>query len=104
MTTEQENNNWKVFIEPFAKAISKSTDEVTTALKPVVGEPGDEAIELLANDEFAPLSELAASFKDVPAARLKKGSRRSPSEEAATDRDAHGTYGELVRSTPAGSR
>ncbi len=62
---------WTDYITPFATAIGKSEEEVTTALKPLVGEPGEQAIDLLKNEEFTPFEEIKSKFDSVPVAVLK---------------------------------
>ena len=66
------NEQWAAFITGFATSIGKTVDEATEGLKKIVGEPGEEAIELLKNEEFCPMSEIQAHFPDVPTARLRK--------------------------------
>lgn len=64
---------WERYITPFAAAIGKSVEEVTVALKVIVGDPGDEAISLLKSPEFTAYDEIAKAIGDgVPTAILKK--------------------------------
>ncbi len=79
---------WTTFIAPFAEAIGKSVDEVTTALKTKVGEPGAQAIELLGSEEYTPLQMIAEALgSEVPEAVLRmaveKKLRKGPVQEPA---------------------
>jgi hypothetical protein len=67
------SESWVVYIGPFTTAIGKSVEEVTTSLKDLVGEPGDEAISLLKNREFTPdIDIVSAVGAGVPKAKLTK--------------------------------
>lgn len=63
---------WVSYVTPFAKAIDKTVEEVTDALKGAVGDAGEEAMTLLkdarngATDE-----EIKACFTGIPSARLR---------------------------------
>lgn len=57
-TSEQ----WSDYIQPFAEAIGQSTDEVTTALGSIVGEPGPDAIGLLSQEEYTPFDDIRVAF------------------------------------------
>ncbi len=64
---------WVAYITPFAAAIGKSPEDVTSALKDLVGEPGDEAISLLKNREFTSDADIVAAVgSNVPKAKLAK--------------------------------
>ncbi len=64
---------WQSYLEPFAKAIGKSVEQITEAFKPIVGDPGNDAIETLKSEEYVSLDEIKTAVgADVPAAKLKK--------------------------------
>ncbi len=64
---------WVAYITPFATALGKSVEEITAALKGLVGEPGDEAISLLKDREFTPDTDIGAAVGDgAPKAKLAK--------------------------------
>jgi hypothetical protein len=62
---------WTAYIKPFADSIGKSVLDVTTALKKLVGDPSDEAVSLLQNEEFTPFDEIKAELSGVPIAKLR---------------------------------
>jgi hypothetical protein len=65
--------NWLARLQPFADAVGKSVDEVTKALEEEVGEPGDEALGYLADEEAVSddgLKTALASLK-ISKAKLK---------------------------------
>jgi hypothetical protein len=66
--------SWTNRIEPFAKAIGKTIEEVTECLTSEVGEPNDQALEALGNEEFTPFESLQVVFKplNIPPAILRK--------------------------------
>jgi len=65
--------SWVAYIGPFATAIGKSVEEVTTSLKDLVGESGDEAISLLKSREYTPDTDIGAAVgTGVPKAKLAK--------------------------------
>lgn len=63
---------WSSYIEPFAKAIGKTPDDVAQALKDLIGEPGAEAVVLLKNESHTSFDEIKAALPDVPLAKLRK--------------------------------
>ena len=90
MSTEHAGNSWQTFIKPFADAISKTEDEVTQALKSLVGDPTNDTIELLANEEFTPFDQIESALGGgIPKARLRqavakhlRGGRKPAAETA----------------------
>lgn len=65
--------SWVAYIGPFATAIGKAVEEVTTSLKDLVGEAGDEAISLLKSREYTPDTDIGAAVgTGVPKAKLAK--------------------------------
>lgn len=68
------SESWTNRIEPFAKAIGKTIDEVTDCLKYEIGEPNDQALDALGNEEFTPFESLQVAFKplNIPPAILRK--------------------------------
>ncbi len=84
-------NEWLSYITPFATAIGKTPDEVTAAIKDLVGEPGPDAIALLSNEADTPLTELLPLFTGVATAKLRKaigGNLRKARPEAAPSTEA----------------
>lgn len=68
---------WTARIEPFAKGIGKTTEEVTNVLAKITGEPTDdataaEALEVLDNKEASPDADLKEVFKEfnIPTGKL----------------------------------
>lgn len=65
-------SEWAAFVKPFADAVGKSVEEVTSLLKGVVGEPGSEAIALLRDDKVTPFEEIKTALGTaVPTAVLR---------------------------------
>lgn len=76
-TTETHNNwqeKWQERVYAFAQAINASIEEVTTALGPLIGEPGAEALEVLSNEEFTPIEDIRKALEslNVPLGLLRK--------------------------------
>lgn len=72
-TTSVLPESWLNYITPFARSIGKTPEDVTEALKSLVGDPGDEAVGLLQDEKFTSFDEIKAKVgTDVPAAKLKK--------------------------------
>ncbi len=63
---------WIDFISPFAAAIGSTADEVTEKLRPLVGDPGVDAIDALRNEEYTPFADIQAALSGIPMARLRK--------------------------------
>jgi hypothetical protein len=64
---------WVAYIDPFASAIGKGVEEVTEALKSLVGDPGEEAVGLLQSAEFTPDKDIVDAVGiGVPKAKLAK--------------------------------
>lgn len=65
---------WEEYLKPFADAVGKSIEEITLALKAEVGEPSDQAIEVLSSEEFTPFDSLKTSLAslNIPSAILRK--------------------------------
>lgn len=65
---------WEEYIKPFADSVGKTIKEVTEALKSEVGEPSDQAIEVLSNEEYTPFDSLKDSLSAlrIPSAILRK--------------------------------
>src|SRR5437016_1674093 len=63
---------WVDYIAPFAAAIGLTADEVSDRLRPLVGDPGSDAIDALKNEEYTPFSDIQAALAGVPVARLRK--------------------------------
>ncbi len=76
MTNDVDTNEvpevWTNYVTPFADAIGMNVETVTAQLKRLAGEPGEDAIEVLQNEEYSPFSDFQANFPDVPVGRLKK--------------------------------
>lgn len=60
--------DWVAYITPFATMVGKSVDEVTAMLKPVVGEPGEQAISLLKDASASPDADIKAALNGLPSA------------------------------------
>lgn len=63
---------WVTYITPFATTLGKSVDDVTGILKPIVGEPGDGAIELLKDVTMSPDAALKNVLQGTPLAVANK--------------------------------
>lgn len=65
---------WTSYIGAFAQAIGKEEGAVTEALKGLAGEPGQNAIEVLANEEFSSFSAIETALASLSIAKgvLKK--------------------------------
>lgn len=62
------NQIWIDYIGPFATTIGKSPEETTELLKPLVGEPGEQAIALLQDATLSPDTDIKALLSGVPGA------------------------------------
>ncbi len=79
---------WVTYLTPFADAIGSDVATVTEALRSVVGEAGDEAVELLQNPtQGATDEEIRACFSDVPSARLRVAIGEHLRAKAAVEAD-----------------
>jgi len=63
---------WVAYIAPFATTLGKNIEEVTTMLKPVVGEPGDDAIALLKDATMSPDADIKGVLNGTPIAVANK--------------------------------
>ncbi len=59
---------WVAYISPFAKIIGKSEEEAAILLKPIVGEPGDQAIIFLKDASLSPDADIKALLTGLPVA------------------------------------
>lgn len=59
-------------VTAFANAIGKTEAEVLEALKPLIGDFGDDSLDLLSSEEYTPFEDIKTAFSGVPAAKLKK--------------------------------
>lgn len=59
---------WVDYITPFATTLKKSVEEVTAALVPLVGEPGDQAIVLLKDASLSPDADIKSRLNGTPIA------------------------------------
>jgi len=68
------DDNWTKKVGTFATAIGKTLEEVSTALSEEVGDPGPEALEALASEEFTPFESIkdALTGLHIPPAILRK--------------------------------
>ena len=71
---------WTDRVGAFAANVGKSVGDVTAALATVVGEPGDQALAILADEESAPFGDIAEGFKglSIPKGVLRKNVATSP--------------------------
>jgi len=84
-STPPVNDAWTTFITPFCTTTGKTVDEANTALKHLIGDPGEEAISLLQDEALTPFEDIKAQFEGVPSAKLKLAVRNLRKvEEAAT--------------------
>ncbi len=69
---------WSKLIAALAEGLALPTPDIERRLAPLVGPPGDEAAELLADPSAAPDEDLRACFEDagIPRARLNRAIRR----------------------------
>ncbi|MBP9669242.1 MAG: hypothetical protein KBE09_03045 [Candidatus Pacebacteria bacterium] len=63
---------WTAYITPFATTLGKPVAEVTELLKPIVGEPGDQAIALLKDAAMSPDAALKGVLQGTPLAIANK--------------------------------
>jgi hypothetical protein len=63
---------WIAIVGKFSELIGKPIDEVTECLKVIVGEPGDEALEYLANSTATPDADIKEALKSllIPSAKM----------------------------------
>jgi hypothetical protein len=64
--------SWVAYITPFAATLGLTVEEVTAKLQPVVGVPGDQAIELLKNPALSPDSDIKVVLNGTPVAVANK--------------------------------
>jgi hypothetical protein len=82
---ETPKTGWDETVGSFAAAIGMEIGAVNEALKPLVGESGDEGLELLLNEDDCPAADIKGAFPEIPKAKLNKAVR------------------EILRPTPAAS-
>ena len=67
---------WDTKVGDFAKEIGSDLKPVTEALKPLVGDAGDDALEVLATEAYAPFDDIKIALEtakiNVPLGRLRK--------------------------------
>lgn len=66
--------SWVKRLQPFADAVGKTVEDITNYLKSEVGEPGDQALEALASEEYTPFEALKSALEQlgIPPAILRK--------------------------------
>lgn len=69
---------WVEYINPFAKAIGQTVEQVTRAFKDLAGDPGDPAIEVLKSGEYT-------SFEDISTALASLGVAKAILKKAVQD-------------------
>lgn len=69
-----EFSKWEEYLNPFATAVNKTVTEITTALIPEVGEPSEQAVEVLNSEEYTPYESLKNCLAplNIPSAILRK--------------------------------
>jgi len=84
---EQWQKDWEKRIKEFAQAISQKPADIEKALEAVAGKPSEQALKVLANEEFAPFNEIqnaleAAGYK-TPTGVLRQSMNilRGPKED-----------------------
>ena len=65
---------WVARVGAFAEAMGLEIEEVTVALESIAGAPGDEALEVLASEEYSPVEDIKAAMSHfhIPIGRLRK--------------------------------
>lgn len=91
------SDKWSQFITPFAAAIGKSPEDVTEALKALVGEPSEASIELLQSVEYTPEADIKSTLQGVPAAVLK----RAIATHLRSNAVQQGTAATVIAATPS---
>jgi hypothetical protein len=96
---EETKSGWDETVGAFATAIGKDLTDVNTALASLVGEPGDDSLDLLLSEEDCPTADIKAALGGVPSAKLNKAVREilrpaapapAPGEPAAEAASAPG--------------
>ncbi|MES2006770.1 MAG: hypothetical protein V4436_01535 [Patescibacteria group bacterium] len=64
--------NWVDYVKQFADILGKNVDDVTAMLRPIVGEPGDQAIELLKDASMSPDDMIKGVLNGTPVAVANK--------------------------------
>lgn len=104
MDPKKYDEQWAKKVQPFAVAVGKSLEEVTEALKAEVGEPGPQALEALASEEYTPFESLkqALASLSIPPAILRKnvGLLREEKKVAVSDAGAMARYSAVLPSIP----
>lgn len=59
---------WVDYITPFAQALGKDAAQVSDMLKPIIGEPGDQAIVLLKDASLSPDADIKSVLNGTPVA------------------------------------
>lgn len=75
------------YLKPFADAVGKTISEITEALKPEIGDPSEQAIEVLSNEEFTPFESLKTALAplSIPSAILRKSVSLLRKKEAVSE-------------------
>jgi hypothetical protein len=68
-------SKWETTVGSFAESIGLSLENVNAKLKNLVGDPGDDALALLLNENDCETADIKAAFPDVPKAQLNKAIR-----------------------------
>jgi hypothetical protein len=95
--------SWVKRLQPFADAVGKTVEEITDCLKYEVGDPGEQALEALASEEFTPLDALKVALKhlEIPPAILRKNVGLLRVKKAAAPVDGAGSLVKMTGVLPA---
>ena len=86
-TTTINLDAWNERIGKFATAVGKTLEEVTEALKIIVGDPGDDALLILANKNAAPDTDISEAMKTlaIPTGKFKMHVEKLRGEPVITE-------------------
>jgi hypothetical protein len=95
---------WTAKVQPFATAIGKTLEEVSAALVSEVGEPGNQALEALASEEYTPFESIKVALASLnsPPAILRKnvGLLRAIKKAPTTDTTGMIRYAAILPPVP----
>jgi hypothetical protein len=98
------DEQWTKKVQPFATAVGKTLEEISVALTAEVGEPGAQALEALALEEFTPFESIkqALAGLNIPPAILRKNINllRETKKAAAPDLATMTRYAAVLPSIP----
>lgn len=102
--TEKTLAAWNERVGQFAQGVSKNLEQVNEVLKPIVGDPSDDALKILGDREAVPDTDLIEAFKSlvIPSGVLKThlAKLRGPVAIATGERVAGTVYDNILPSVP----